>query len=79
MQAANWAVGLWLLASAASHQQCQYARRSEKRDLQRHVEIVTTKKKEEEKRLREAQESYRQLHEEQAAQRKRERPWWKVW
>lgn len=71
-QAANWAVGMFVLGSASSFEYCQFLRRAEKRNMQRAVEIHTESKRQQAKALAEQ----KKLDEERKASEKR---WYKFW
>ncbi|CEJ90290.1 hypothetical protein VHEMI06083 [[Torrubiella] hemipterigena] len=72
-KAANWAVGFFLLGSAASYEYCQYKRRAERIQMQRTIEVVAEKKREQAKKAEEA----KQKREEE--RKKAEHRWYKFW
>lgn len=69
-------MGMFLAGSMASYEYCQYLRRAERRQMKRHIEVVTENKREQAKKLAEAREKHKALEEERKAA---ERPWYKVW
>ncbi|KAF5010688.1 hypothetical protein FDECE_3148 [Fusarium decemcellulare] len=74
--AANWAVGVFVLGSMASYEWCQYLRREERRQMKRHIEVVTENRREQAKKIADARQEHARLAAEKAAA---ERPWYKFW
>ncbi|KAM5351816.1 hypothetical protein ACJ41O_004539 [Fusarium nematophilum] len=74
--AANWAVGVFVLGSMASYEWCQYLRREERRQMKRHIEVVTENRKEQAKKIAEARQEHSKLVAEKKAA---EKPWYKFW
>ncbi|EWG43067.1 hypothetical protein FVEG_04698 [Fusarium verticillioides 7600] len=74
--AANWAVGMFVLGSMASYEWCQYLRREERRQMKRHVEVVSENRREQARKIQEARREHDKLEAEKKAAGK---PWYKVW
>ncbi|KAM0238931.1 hypothetical protein ACHAP5_008507 [Fusarium lateritium] len=74
--AANWAVGVFVIGSMASYEWCQYRRREERRQMKRHIEVVSETRKEQAKKIQEARREHDKLEAEKKAAAK---PWYKVW
>ncbi|KAM0426905.1 hypothetical protein ACHAPT_007803 [Fusarium lateritium] len=75
-KAANWAVGVFVLGSMASYEWCQYLRREERRQMKRHIEVVSENRREQAKKIAEARQEHAKLEAEKKAA---ERPWYKFW
>jgi cytochrome c oxidase assembly protein subunit 20 len=78
-KAANWAVGIGVLASLGQYEFCQYQRRLERVKMQRVVEVYT--KAQTEARQKEAEERRRKAAEEAEAEaaRERKKSWYRFW
>ncbi|KAF5024912.1 hypothetical protein F66182_2996 [Fusarium sp. NRRL 66182] len=74
--AANWAVGVFILGSMASYEWCQYLRREERRQMKRHIEVVSETRKEQAKKIAEARMQHAKLEAEKKAT---EKPWYRIW
>ncbi|CVK87176.1 uncharacterized protein FMAN_05696 [Fusarium mangiferae] len=74
--AANWAVGMFVLGSMASYEWCQYLRREERRQMKRHIEVVSENRREQARKIQEARREHDKLEAEKKAAVK---PWYKVW
>ncbi|KAF4957709.1 hypothetical protein FGADI_2948 [Fusarium gaditjirri] len=74
--AANWAVGVFVLGSMASYEWCQYLRREERRQMKRHIEVVSENRREQARKIQEARREHDRLEAEKKAAVK---PWYKVW
>ncbi|KAF5601507.1 Cox20 FAM36A [Fusarium pseudocircinatum] len=74
--AANWAVGMFVLGSMASYEWCQYLRREERRQMKRHIEVVSENRREQARKIQEARHEHDKLEAEKKAAVK---PWYKVW
>ncbi|RBQ75847.1 hypothetical protein FVER53590_04698 [Fusarium verticillioides] len=74
--AANWAVGMFVLGSMASYEWCQYLRREERRQMKRHIEVVSENRREQARKIQEARREHDKLEAEKKAAGK---PWYKVW
>ncbi|KAF5567071.1 Cox20 FAM36A [Fusarium phyllophilum] len=74
--AANWAVGMFVLGSMASYEWCQYLRREERRQMKRHIEVVSENRREQARKIQEARRDHDKLEAEKKAAVK---PWYKVW
>ncbi|KAF5717507.1 Cox20 FAM36A [Fusarium mundagurra] len=74
--AANWAVGMFVLGSMASYEWCQYLRREERRQMKRHIEVVSENRREQARKIQEARREHNKLEAEKKAAVK---PWYKVW
>ncbi|KAF5640703.1 Cox20 FAM36A [Fusarium tjaetaba] len=74
--AANWAVGMFVLGSMASYEWCQYLRREERRQMKRHIEVVSESRREQARKIQEARREHDKLEAEKKAAVK---PWYKVW
>ncbi|KAF5247898.1 hypothetical protein FANTH_6179 [Fusarium anthophilum] len=75
-RAANWAVGMFVLGSMASYEWCQYLRREERRQMKRHIEVVSENRREQARKIQEARREHDKLEAEKKAAVK---PWYKVW
>ncbi|KAJ4170552.1 hypothetical protein NW754_006692 [Fusarium falciforme] len=74
--AANWAVGVFVLGSMASYEWCQYLRREERRQMKRHIEVVSENRREQAKKISEARQEHARLEAEKKAA---EKAWYKFW
>ncbi|KAM0375013.1 hypothetical protein ACHAPY_005363 [Fusarium culmorum] len=74
--AANWAVGVFVLGSMASYEWCQYQRREERRQMKRHIEVVSENRREQARNIQEARREHDKLEAEKKAAVK---PWYKIW
>ncbi|KAF4449761.1 Cytochrome c oxidase protein 20, mitochondrial [Fusarium austroafricanum] len=74
--AANWAVGIFVLGSMASYEWCQYLRREERRQMKRHIEVVSENRREQARKIQEARREHDKL---EAEKKLTEKPWYKVW
>ncbi|KAI9902014.1 hypothetical protein N3K66_003831 [Trichothecium roseum] len=72
----NWAVGIFLLGSIASYEYCQYQRRAEKLQMKRHIEVVNQGRREQAKKMMEAQKEKQRAEMEQKVAQK---TWYKFW
>ncbi|OAQ66422.1 hypothetical protein VFPPC_14334 [Pochonia chlamydosporia 170] len=76
VNAANWAVGMFVLGSTASYEYCQYLRRAERIQMKRHIEVVSENKRELARKAAEEKKEQIRLEQERIAAQK---PWYKFW
>ncbi|RDA92726.1 hypothetical protein CP533_1421 [Ophiocordyceps camponoti-saundersi (nom. inval.)] len=75
-KAANWAVGIFVVGSAASYEYCQFRRRAQRRSMMRRIEIVNEDRREKARKAAEERATQLRLEEENLQSQK---PWYKVW
>ncbi|RCI12380.1 hypothetical protein L249_0045 [Ophiocordyceps polyrhachis-furcata BCC 54312] len=75
-KAANWAVGIFVVGSAASYEYCQFRRRAQRRTMMRRIEIVNEDRREKARKAAEERQTQLKLEEED---RKAQKPWYKIW
>ncbi|PFH57687.1 hypothetical protein XA68_14697 [Ophiocordyceps unilateralis] len=73
----NWAVGIFVVGSAASYEYCQFRRRAQRLRLIRQMEIVNDQRRELARKAAEEKETRRREEEEERA--KAQKSWYKFW
>lgn len=77
-KSANWAAGFFVLGSMASFEYCQYLRRCEKRVMKRHIEVINEGRKEQARKLVDANKEQQQKSEAEGQIQGGKR-WYKFW